>query len=346
MCRSATIHGRSASGSAGRRSRPPAASERVELLELLRDRGERLCLGLRGPARPSRSRSSASSASRAAAAAARSGCVSTPARAGERAAGRRGLERDAAESLDARHEDRGRVQDRRPRRARPGPCAGDARREAARDGRPADQRARAQQHDLPVRELVEREEDAAGDDALVRPELDDDALLLGGGGEQRRVHAGREHPIVAGEPELGRCADVVRQCDQRVEAGEELLALGARGRVAEPVRRGERGHGERVGVAEREVGERRDAGIEAVDDVEGALGERLVQVRLYAHRHAELRAARHGDGRPDREDVAALAGEEGAAAREQIACCAWTARSPSRRARGAATRRRRRRRGR
>ena len=85
---------------------------------------------------------------------------------------------------------------------------------------------------------------------------------------------------------------------------EQLLALRARRRVAEPVGRAERRDGERVGLAQREVGERGQARLEAVDDVERPAGERERQVRADADRDAHLRAARDRDGRPDGDHVA------------------------------------------
>ena len=83
--------------------------------------------------------------------------------------------------------------------------------------------------------------------ALVRAQLDDDRLPL------RRparssvgVDAGREQAVVAREALLGRVAHRLVERDQRVEPPEQLLALRARGRIAEPVRRDERRDRERV----------------------------------------------------------------------------------------------------
>ena len=193
----------------------------------------------------------------------------------------------------------------------------DAGGEVARDRRPGDQRPRAEQHELPARQLAQRVHDGARDDALVRAQLEHDRLALLRRREELRVDAGREQPVVAGEALLGGVAHLVGERDQRVDAAEQLLARRARGRIAEPVRRDERRDRERVGVAEREVRERRQPGLEAVDDVE-AERERLAKVRLHADRDAELRPARDGDRRADRDHVGPLARGERAPAGEQV----------------------------
>ena len=102
---------------------------------------------------------------------------------------------------------------------------------------PADQRARAKEHDLPAGQLAHGVEDAARDLSLVRAQLDDDRLLLRlRRREERRVDARREQAVVAREALLGGCADLLGQRDQRVEPAEQLLALRPGRRVAEAVR--------------------------------------------------------------------------------------------------------------
>ena len=256
---------------------------------------------------PSRSRSASSSARRAVAAAASSGCRSTP-------RGRTIAQPAAAAS---------RVTLRRP--STPGTKIAAVFRIAARlapsrsvrmctrparsrgiAGRPISERVRSRTTSQPG-QLAQHADDAAGHDPLVRTQLDDDRLVLPSRREQRRVDARGEDAVVAGEPLLRRRANVVRQGDQRVEAREQLLALRARRRVAEAILGREGGDGERVRVAQREVGERRQPGIEAVDDVVAPLGEGLAQVRLHADGHAELRPARHGHRRPERDHLGRLA---------------------------------------
>ena len=101
MCRSQTIHGRSASGSASRRAvgrrRAAAYGEpAVELVELARDLAEALLSAPRAPRLPpSRSRTSSSSASRATAAAAELGLLERARRRGDRRSGRCRLEQEA-----------------------------------------------------------------------------------------------------------------------------------------------------------------------------------------------------------------------------------------------------------
>ena len=240
------------------------------------------------------------------------------ARTGDCAAGRCRLERHARQPLEPRDEDRGRIEDRRPRAGVARRSQVDAPGERARDRRPADQRPGAQQHHLPAGKLGERVDDRPRDDPLVRAQLDDDSLLLRLRGEERGVDARRDEVVVAGEPLLGCLADVGGERDQRVEPRQQLLALRPRRRIAEAVRRGEGRDGERVGVAQREVGERRQPRLEPVHEVVGALCERLPQVGLHADRYAELRAARDRDCRADGEHVGPLAPQQGPAAGEQV----------------------------
>ena len=96
------------------------------------------------------------------------------ARAGDRAAGRGGLERDPAEAFHAGDEDRRFVQELRSAGGVAGGAQANARREIARDRRPPDQRARPEEHDLPIRQLAHRVQHAAGDLAFVRAQLDHD----------------------------------------------------------------------------------------------------------------------------------------------------------------------------
>ena len=220
--------------------------------------------------------------------------------------GRR-FEADPWQPVDPRHEDRRSGKQLRACRPVAQRAQLNASGELARNGGPADQGARSQQHGAPVRQLAQGEQNAARDDPLVRSQLDDDRLLLHARDVQARIDAGRKDPEVARETLLRRVADGGRQGDQQVEARQELLAQRPRGRVAEPVRRREGRNRERVRVAERKVREGGKPGIEAVDDVEAALLERLAQVRLHSDRDAQLRPRRDRDRRPHRDHVGALA---------------------------------------
>ena len=97
---------------------------------------------------------------------------------------------------------------------------------------------------------------------------------FGAGLEELERDAGRHQLVIAGEALLRGGADRLGQREQRVDPGEQLLALGARRWVAEPVGRAERRDRERGRLAEREVGDRRQARLEAVDEVELPVRER------------------------------------------------------------------------
>ena len=153
----------------GRRALVAAAPEsRVEVVQLVRDGGEALALGVRARLgallgtqvvvlRESRGRRRGEL-----------GLLVHAPRSRDRAAGGRSLERDSGQPVDPRDEDRGLVQELRPRSAVAERAQLHALGERARDRRSRDQRPRPQQHDLPARECVQLVQNAAGDDALVR----------------------------------------------------------------------------------------------------------------------------------------------------------------------------------
>ena len=236
MCRSATIQGRSPSGSRPP-PRPPAARQAgVELGELRCDRRERLGNGLGAGLRALASTDLLVLGQPGGRRRGQLGLLGEPGRLGQRAAGRRCLEANARQALDSGHEDRCAVQQRGARGAVAGGSEMDAPRERPRDRRACDQRPRAEQHELPVGQAVQLLHHAARDHALVGAQLDDDRVRLGGRREQRRVDAGRQQPVVAREPLLRRRPCRLGQRDERIEAGQELLALRPGGRIAEPVR--------------------------------------------------------------------------------------------------------------
>ena len=179
----------------------------------------------------------------------------------------------------------------------------DAARQVARDRRPRDERRRPQQHRLPARQLAQRTEDLPRHRPLVRPQLDDDALPLRRGRMEVERDAGRDEVVVAGEALVCRLAHRLGEREQCVDACQQLLALRAGGRVAEPVGRAEGGDRERVGLPQRQVGERGQAGLEAVDEVEPAAREREPEVRAHADGNAHLRAPRDRHRRADRHHV-------------------------------------------
>ena len=269
MCRSATIHGRSASGSIEWRARRRGWQRRVDRLELARDVGEVLPLGFgagasafalaaaRRPRRAARSqrRRAPAAARRRADARSRSpaACASSVTR---RRPSTPGTKIAALFSSAAREAPSRAVRTRtRPARSR-----GIA-------GRPISGRVRSRTTSQPGSSRSARSTPRATTRSFGRSSTT--IVLLLRRGEKSVVSTpGETSAVVAGEPLLGRGANGLVQRDQRVEPAEQLLALRAGGRIAEPVRRGERGDRERVGVAEREVGERRQPGLEAVHDVE------------------------------------------------------------------------------
>jgi len=239
-------------------------------------------------------------------------------RAGDRTAGGSRLERDALEAVDPRDENRRLVQDRGAADAAARRADAHAAGDRPRDRGPRDQRPRPQQDDLPAVERRELVQDAAGEQPLVRPQLDDDVLQLRLRPEEIAVDAGREDAVVAGEALLGGRAGLVRERDERVDAAEQPLALRAGRRIREPVAGDEGRDGQRVRVAEGEVRERGEARLEAVHDVVAALGEGLREVGLDADRHPHLRAPRDRDRRADRDHLGLLAAGERPAPGQQV----------------------------
>jgi len=116
----------------------------------------------------------------------------------------------------------------------------------------------------------------------------------------------------------GRRGRVARR-HERVETREQSVALRFARRIAESVRRDEGRHGERLCVAEREVGEARQTRLEAVHDVEAAECERQRQVRARADRDADPASTRDRNRRPEGDNVRVEPVEQCAPARGQIA---------------------------
>ena len=119
----------------------------------------------------------------------------------DRTARRPRLERDASQPVDAGYEDRRRVQDRRARDAVARRPDVHARCEVARNRGPSDQRAGAEQDDLPAGEVAYRAQHAARDDPLVGAQLDDDRLASSRRGRRascrRRERRGGSRPGTA-----------------------------------------------------------------------------------------------------------------------------------------------------
>ena len=319
MCRSARIHGRSARGTAPRAARPLASAERaVELVELAGD--DREALALRGSPplclqalaqrvvlREPRDRGGGEL-----------GLLEDPGRVGERCPGRGGLEPEPHGARRSGRDDRGLGEHGGARGRRPAGANANTVAERERDPGPSRQRLRPQQHRLPVGQLAQRPERGAGDGERPGVELDHDQATLRTRGVQVRVDSRRDHAVVAGEALGSRLGRSRRGREQRVDATQQLLAQGPSRRIAEPLGREEGGDAESLRVAEREVRDARQAGLETVDDVEPALAQREVEVRAHADGHAEARAARDRDGRTDRDHLGGFAAGERAVPCDEV----------------------------
>ena len=113
-------------------------------------------------------------------------------------------------------------------------------REVARDRRPADERLRPQQHELPAGQLAQRAHHRARDDALVRPQLERRSASACSRARRarcrRRARAAGSRRGSAPPPRRAPRSESAISASRRAE---QLLALRARRRVAEPVRREE-----------------------------------------------------------------------------------------------------------
>ena len=169
----------------------------------------------------------------------------------------------------------------------------------ARHERAAEHRARAHEHDLPPRQLAQRAKHSARDRARKRAPLDHDHVTLGGRREALDVHALGDDAVVAGEALPRRRRGALGRREQRVDAVEQTLALRLARRVREALRREERRDREGLRVAECEVREARQSGLDSVNDVVAPFAERELEVEARTDRHAHLRAARDRHRRPD-----------------------------------------------
>ena len=234
--------GRRAARRRAARAPPAAAEAAVDLVELLRDRGEALVLGA--------SRAPRGLGARAAPSSSASRC--------ERRGGELGL-------LEARPADRPAPRRRPPPRAAGGrsrsgpgrrsrPPRGSAARACGRRPERTCTRSRSasgipgrvdsgfvrSEHRLPAGQVAQRAERSAGDGQRAGVELDHDQLpLLAGREEARCRRPARHDAIVAGEALGGRRGGRLGGGEQRVDAGEQLLAQRAPRRIAEPLGREE-----------------------------------------------------------------------------------------------------------
>jgi hypothetical protein len=166
----------------------------------------------------------------------------------------------------------------------------------ARQRRARGQRPRAQENELPLRQCLELAREGAEQGPFGLTPLEHDRRLLRSWGEALEVHAGRYDPVAAGKPLGGGGGRLAARGEECVEPAQQALAPSAGRRVRESLGGEERRDRERRGVPQRDVGEARQPGLEAVDDVERARREREGQVRAYADRHSDPAAARDRDG--------------------------------------------------
>ena len=241
------------------------------------------------------------------------------------AAGRRGdgracgarLELDARDSLDRRHEDRGLAQEVGAGGGVEGGSHSGSAAERAGQRRARRERARPEDRELPVGLRGELARERSQQRPLRLPPLEHEELPLLA--RLERLDAER-HELVAAGKALGRgLGRLLARREQRVEPAEETLAARARGRVREPLGREERRDRQCARVAEREVGEARQPGLEAVDDVVAAGREGDREIRAHADRDAHPAAPRDRHGRPERDEVGVEPGREGSAPSGEVA---------------------------
>ena len=161
----------------------------------------------------------------------------------------------------------------------------------ARDVRAARERPRPQNDELPAGQARQGAKDRPEPLQLVGPPLEDEAPPRPRGLKALEIDAERQRPVVAGEAPGRGLRGARARGGQRVDAAEELLALLLPRRVAEALGGVERRDCEAARIAQREVGEARDARLVDVDDVEAVARERELEVGLHADRHAEAAAA-------------------------------------------------------
>jgi len=153
---------------------------------------------------------------------------------------------------------------------------------------------------------------------LAGPPFEDDQAPLLSRSKELGVHPGRKHEVVAGQALVRGLGGRLRGRDERVDPSEQPLALCPPRRVAEPLGREKGRDGERARIAQSQVREARQPGLEAMDDVVAALGEREREVRPRADRHADAAPARDRHRRPESDDLVAAPVEQRAPASDQV----------------------------
>ena len=138
--------------------------------------------------------------------------------------------------------------------------------------------------------------------------------------EEAEVDPERDDAVVTLEP-LGGCHRGLFRCrEEGVDPSSQAVASRAARGVAEAIDGEEGGCGQGVRRGEREVRKARQAWLEAVHDVETAVGESESEVCPHRHRDAHVRSARQRDRGADRDDVRVGAALERSSTCEQVAC--------------------------
>lgn len=163
---------------------------------------------------------------------------------------------------------------------------------------------RVQEKDeLPAGLVLELAHERAQERPLALAPLEHDALLLSRRDEQPGVDPLGDELVAAREARRGSSGDLGCRREERVDAGEQPLALRLARRIGEPLRREERRRRECTGVAEREVRQARQARLEAVHDVEAAAREREREAGANADGNAHPAPPRDRHGRAERHEV-------------------------------------------
>ena len=164
------------------------------------------------------------------------------------ASGRRGFETHALEPGQCGDEDARRRQEWRTRRSVARGSHVHAVAQRTRDRRPAGQRLRTQEDELPVGQLLERTEHAAQQWAFARSPFEHDRVALLPRLERRRIDALADDAVLAGKTLRCRSRGLLARRDERVDPPEQAFALRPTGWIAQSfgVEEGRDGHGLRI----------------------------------------------------------------------------------------------------
>ena len=147
-----------------------------------------------------------------------------------------------------------------------------------------------QEVQLPAGEVLQRADQRPCDRPARHLELERDHAALPSRPEEIDVDSDRHESVVALEPLGGGEHRLLRGRQERVDPDAEAIAARAARGVPKPLGGEERCGCERVRRRQCEIREARQAGLDAVHDVEAAALEREQEVRPDADRDADMRA--------------------------------------------------------